>query len=72
MYRTEIRVELLSEEPFEFESLDEWACEIMEGATAGQVTVPILNETVHANNVAPLLKKMGHDPNFFEINHENE
>lgn len=62
-YRTVIEVEVLSEDPYVFNSLSNIAHDIRDGDCSGKVTV-ISQEEVSPDKMAELLTAQGSDPSF--------
>lgn len=68
-YRTIITVEVLSEDPYQCESLSELAYDVDEGECSGKTTVE-KTEEVDGTTMALLLMAQGSDPEFFRIDDE--
>lgn len=62
-YRTVIQVEILSNDPYEFISLEDTACDIMNGDCSGRVNVVSVEE-VNSKVMSQLLISHGSDPAF--------
>jgi hypothetical protein len=70
-YRQVIMVEVLSEEPYNFQSLEGVGHAITSGDCSGTWTVAI-NETIDAATCAKQLLAQGSDPEFFRITPQGE
>jgi hypothetical protein len=70
-YRHVIMVEVLSEEPYNFQSLEGVEHAITSGDCSGTWTVAI-NETIDAATCAKQLMAQGSDPEFFRITPQGE
>lgn len=68
-YRTVVQVEVLSEEPYDFEDLEQVRYDITEGHCSGQVTT-LPTEEVDGPAMAKLLRGQGSDPEFFELDEQ--
>jgi hypothetical protein len=68
-YRTLITVEVLSEDPYQFESLSELAYDVDEGECSGKTTIE-KTEEIDGETMALLLMAQGSDPEFFRIDDE--
>lgn len=66
-YRTVIEVEVLSEEPVDFDTLADVAHEIVEGDCSGQWHTKVDNQEVDGPEMAKLLIAQGSDPGFFNL-----
>jgi hypothetical protein len=66
-YRTVIQVEVLSEEPVDFDSLHGLGDAITTGDCSGQLTALVQNEEVDGPTMACLLQAQGSDPAFFML-----
>jgi len=71
-YRTVIEVEVLSEEPFEYDTLYQVHCSITEGHCSGTVTPKVKNEEVDGPAMAKLLIAQRSDPEFFGLTDDGE
>lgn len=71
-YRTVIEVEVLSEEPFMFDTLEQVHYSITEGHCSGTVTPRITNEEIDGPAMARLLLAQRSDPEFFDLTDEGE
>lgn len=69
-YRSVIQVEVLSEEPVDFDDLTEVDYQITEGDCSGFVTDVVTNEEVDGVRMAKLLEEQGSDPGFFGLDAE--
>lgn len=65
-YRTVLQVEVLSEEPYNFDSLQATAYDIDEGGCSGKVEV-VKSEVLNARQAAKALDNQGSAPEFFRI-----
>jgi hypothetical protein len=65
-YRTVIQVEILSDGPYEFSSLEDTAQDVMNGDCSGKVEV-ISSEEVSKKEMAKLLESQESDPSFLGI-----
>jgi hypothetical protein len=65
-YRTIIKVEVLSETPYEYDDLDDVCYDIMDGDCSGMVTLES-SEEVDGPTMAKLLKKQFTEPEFFNL-----
>lgn len=65
-YRTVIQVEILSDGPYEFSSLEDTAQDVMNGDCSGKVEV-ISSEEVSKKEMAKLLEAQDSDPAFLGI-----
>lgn len=70
-YRTEIRVVVLSETPFQPDSLADVAHAIEEGDCSGEWDVAKA-DTLNAKQAAEELTKQGSDPAFFSLTDDGE
>ena len=68
-YRTVIKVEVLSEEPFNYNDLSSVSRQIEEDCS-GKVTDEVDNEEVDGPTMARLLMEQGSDPGFFRLTEE--
>jgi len=66
-YRTEIKVVVLSEEPYEFESLENTAYHITDGDCSGEVSIVEANKELTGPEMARALQDQGSDPEFFQL-----
>jgi hypothetical protein len=62
-----LKVEILSEEPFEWENLGDVAFAITEGDCSGDYDVLKSNKPITAKMAAKALQKQGSDPEFFRL-----
>lgn len=62
-YRTVIQVEILSNDPYEFTSLEDAAYDIVDGGCSGKANV-VLSEEITPKVTAQLLIEHGHSPAF--------
>ena len=65
-HRTVIQVEVLSEEPYEFENLGNLAYDIEEGDCSGSASIVEIKELT-GKQMAKALKSQGSDPEFFQL-----
>jgi len=65
IYRTIIQVEILSEEPYEPNSLDQIQYDIDEGDCSGSINAKVSNEEVSGEDAVKLIESQGSDPEFF-------
>lgn len=65
-YRTVIKIEVLSEAPYEFIDLENLIEDIADGPCSGSVSVET-TETVDGPTMAQLLMAQGSDPGFFML-----
>ncbi len=65
-YVTQIKVNVLSEGPFEFHSLEELAERMMTGDLVGEV-LPEVTEPISRRRAAALCYHMGSEPGFFRM-----
>ena len=70
-HRTLIQVEVLSEEPYNPESLAEVANDIVQGDCSGKWDVKLQTE-VTGRTMAKLLQDQGSDPEFFMLTEDGE
>jgi hypothetical protein len=70
-YRTVITAEVLSEEPFEFETLEDVHHAIIYGDCSGTYSVTV-QETVDGTRMAALLLSQRSDPDFFQLTEAGE
>lgn len=70
-YKTEIKVTVLSEDPYDYESLSQVAFDIEGGDCSGEVKV-IKKERLTGKEAAKALQKQGSDPEFFQLTEEGE
>lgn len=70
IYRTIIRVEVLSEGPYEVESLDSVAYDLDEGECVGDYTVT--SKRLPASKVEAALEAVGSDSTFFDSDEDDE
>lgn len=68
-YKTVITVEVLSEDPYQFENLSELAYDVDEGDCSGKTTIE-KTEEVDGATMALLLAAQGSDSEFFRIDDE--
>jgi hypothetical protein len=68
-YRTVVQVEVLSEEPYNFESLQQTAYDIEEGDCSGTCDV-IKTQVLNGKQVVAALDKQGSDSEFFRLNED--
>lgn len=66
-YKTVIQVEVLSEEPYKYESLSDVSFDICEGNCSGTVNSIEENIVLSSKEAAKELKKQGSDPEFFQL-----
>jgi len=69
-YRTVIQVEVLSEEPYEFNGLEQLAQDVTSGDCSGKDTTIIDNQSVTAPEMAKMLRAQGSDPGFLGLDDE--
>jgi hypothetical protein len=65
-YRTVVQVEILSQTPYEFQTLEHLAADLTDGDCSGQVKV-VSSQVVNGKQMAKLLFKQGSDPEFFSL-----
>jgi hypothetical protein len=70
-YKTEIKVIVLSEDPYNYESLSQVAFDIEEGECSGQVKVEKQSK-LSGELMAQALQEQGSDPQFFQLTEEGE
>ena len=68
-YRTIIQIEVLSEDPYGYESLSQTAYDIEEGECSGDVKV-LKTEAISGKEMAEALTAQGSDPEFFQLDEE--
>ncbi len=66
-YRSVIEIEVLSEEPRVFETLDDLEHEIVYGDCSGLIVDKILNQVIDAKTCARRLLAQGSAPEFFNL-----
>lgn len=66
-YRTVLQVEILSEAPFAFETLQDVAYQITDGPCSGDITEIAWNEVKTGPEMAELLQAQRSDPEFFQL-----
>lgn len=70
-YRTVIQVEVLSEGPYEYTSLENLSYDVMDGDCSGDVKV-VSSEKVGKKKMADLLLAQGSDPSFLIPDYEDK
>ena len=65
-YKTKITVEVLSDEPYDFNSLQRTSYDIDEGGCSGEIRV-VKSEVLNGKQAAKALDKQGSAPEFFGI-----
>lgn len=70
-YKTEYRVIVLSEEPYNETKMDKIHYDIMYGECSGKLT-QVSTEEVSEDEMAMLLMEQGSDPGFFGIDYKEE
>ncbi len=68
-YRTVISIEVLSEKPYDFNSLEDTCYDIMDGECSGKIKV-VSKEEVYEEKMKKLLIAQGSDPDFFMLDGE--
>lgn len=72
-YRTVVQIEILSEEPTDFDNdLEAISEAITTGDCSGTVAETTTNEKVDGPTMAKLLKAQGSDPSFFQLTDDGE
>jgi len=71
-YRTVIQIEILSEEPYEGDDLENILYDITDGDCSGQISDVVRNEVKNGKEMAGLLIAQGSDPEFFQINEDGD
>lgn len=67
-YRTVIKVEILSEEPYpESADMHQVANDIDDGDCSGQAITIVENQVVSGKRMVKLLENQGSDPEFFQL-----
>jgi len=66
-YRTVLKVEILSETPYNETSLDQVAHDITEGEQVGKITTEIASEELNGKEAAAALSDAGSEPGFFML-----
>lgn len=66
-YRTIIQIEILSDEPYEGDTLDMVQYDITEGHCSGQISDVVRNEEQDGKAMAKLLEEQRSDPEFFQL-----
>jgi hypothetical protein len=70
-YRTVFRIEVLSEEPYEYNGLEQLGVDISTGDCSGKVTEEI-NEKINGETAARLLLEQGSEPSFFQLDDDGK
>lgn len=66
LYRTVIQYEIISDEPYEGENLDEIVHETYNGSWSGEMKdAAVLNEELIGKKAVDAVKNQGSDPEFF-------
>lgn len=68
-YKTTLKIEILSEEPFEWDSIDSIAYSITEGDCSGNVD-HVKSEILTAKKVVQELINQGSDSEFFQLDED--
>jgi hypothetical protein len=66
-YRTVLKVEILSETPYNETSLEQVAYDINEGDQVGKITTEISSEELNGKEAAAALSDAGSEPEFFML-----
>ena len=67
-YRSVIKIEVLSEEPYSSTDLEKIADDITNGSQSGLVSLEVDSEELDPKVCADKLKEQGSDPDFFMLN----
>jgi hypothetical protein len=70
-YRTVITLEVLSEEPYNPDSLAQIAEDIMDGPCSGKWGITA-QQTVDGPQMAKMLQEQGSDPDFFQLTEDGK
>jgi len=70
-HRTVIQVEVLSEEAYSEENLEQIVYDIVQGECSGMTSI-VEQQVVDGKTMADLLSKQGSDPGFFNLTEEGE
>lgn len=71
-YRSVIQIEILSETPFLWNSLEDVKISIERGECSGEIRQIIENQKINAQETAKLLIQQGSDPEFFCLTENGE
>jgi hypothetical protein len=71
-YRTVIQIEILSEEPYECDALEDVTYDITEGHCSGELKDVVRNEEKTGKEMAALLVAQRSDPEFFQLTEDGE
>lgn len=66
-YRTIIKLEVLSEDPYEFQDIESTAFDITQGECSGEVSLPVISQELSGKKMAKALQAQGSDPEFFGL-----